>query len=148
MKKTAVNKKVRNATPCDYEGIDFKSKLEVYCYKKLRDNNIKAEYEAHRYTLLKPFEFNGEKVRAMTYTPDFVGEGFVIECKGQMNDAFPLRWKMFKHFLYRNGINVVLYLPRNQKQINTVIEDILKKQNERKAILPGAESIELVPEVV
>ncbi len=135
------NKKVKNAAPLIYEGINFKSKLDVHCYNKLKENNIKAEYEAHRYTLLKPFEFNGEKVRAMTYTPDFVGDGFVIECKGMITDAFPLRWKMFKHFLYRNGINTVLYLPRNQKDINKVMEDILEKRNDGKAILPGTESI-------
>lgn len=134
------NKKVKNAAPLTYEGINFKSKLEVYCYNKLKENNIKAEYEAHRYTLLKAFEFNGEKVRAMTYTPDFVGDGFVIECKGQMNDAFPLRWKLFKHFLWRNGLNPILYLPRNQKDVNRVIENILEK-NERKAVLQREESI-------
>lgn len=142
MKRTP-NKKVKNAAPLTFEGINFKSKLEVYCYNKLRDNDIKAEYEAHRYTLLKAFEFNGEKVRAMTYTPDFVGDGFVIECKGQMNDAFPLRWKMFKHFLWRNGLSPTLYLPRNQKDVNKVVEAILekRKENDGEAVLQGEESI-------
>ena len=43
------NKKVRNATPLVYDGIQFRSKLEAYCYKKLIQNNIKADYEKNKY---------------------------------------------------------------------------------------------------
>ena len=34
------NTKVRNATPTEYDGIKFKSKLEAYCYKQLKENSI------------------------------------------------------------------------------------------------------------
>ena len=38
------------------------------------------------------------KVRAMTYTPDFVDPNnkWIIEVKGYANDVFPLKWKLFK----------------------------------------------------
>jgi len=124
--KSSTNKKVKNATPLVYNDINFKSKLEVYCYKKLLENNLQAKYEEVRFTLLDSFEYDNEKVRKMTYTPDFVGPNWIIECKGQMNDAFPLRWKLFKHYLYTNNIRYNLYLPRNQKDINEVVEKILK----------------------
>jgi hypothetical protein len=126
--KTSQNVKVKNATPLTYDGIRFQSKLEVYCYKKLIENNIIAEYEKNKFTLIEAFTYNDEKIRKMTYTPDFVGEGFVIECKGQMNDAFPLRWKMFKKHLSDTKQVFDLYLPRNQKQIDSVINEILKKR--------------------
>lgn len=83
----SVNKKVRNATPLVYENIKFRSKLEVYCYKKLKENNINAEYESTQYVLLDSFKYNGENIRKMTYKPDFVGTNFIIECKGRANDA-------------------------------------------------------------
>lgn len=118
---------------CD--GIKFRSKLEVYCYKQLKKYKVKAEYEKHKFILLDSFRYNDEAVRKMTYTPDFVGKEFVIECKGQMNDAFPLRWKMFKYFLYKNNLEYDLYLPRNQKDVMITIETILRKREERKRLL-------------
>lgn len=123
----SVNKKVKNATPLVYEGIRFRSKLEVYCYKKLKENKLYAEYEKHKFVLLEPFKYNGESIRQMTYTPDFVGTGFVIECKGVCNDAFPLRYKLFKYYLFKNNISYDLYLPRNQKDVDKVIEKIRTK---------------------
>ena len=124
----SVNKKVKNATPYDYDKIHFKSKLEVYCYQQLKKYNLEANYEPIRFTILESFTYNGEKVRAMTYTPDFVGVDFVIEVKGNMNDAFPLRWKIFKYFLYRNNLNYTLYLPRNKKDVDKVIQDIIERR--------------------
>lgn len=128
-KKSKKNIKVKNATPTTYDGINFRSKLEVYCYKKLKQNNIDAAYESQTFTLLDKFVYNGETVRKMTYTPDFIGKDFIIECKGQMNDAFPLRWKLFKYFLYRNNMSHTLYLPRNQKDVDKMIINILNLNN-------------------
>lgn len=124
------NKKVKNATKKTIDGISFKSKLEVHCYEQLKSNNIPAEYENHKFEILPPFEYNGKKVRKMTYTPDFVGKNFIIECKGNPNDAFPLRWKIFKYYLYKNNIQYDLYLPRSMKQVDETVEKI--KQNGRR----------------
>lgn len=79
--------KVKNATPTQYDGIKFRSKLEAYTYKKLKEAKVYAEYEPTHFELIPKFEYQGEKVRAMTYLPDFVGKDFIIECKGLMGDA-------------------------------------------------------------
>ena len=50
-RKKQLNSKVRNATPNEYDGIKFRSKLETYTYKKLKEANIMADYEMHRYYL-------------------------------------------------------------------------------------------------
>jgi len=128
--KHTKNKKVRNATPLDYNGISFKSKLEVYTYQQLTKFKIEANYEPIKFTIIEPFQYDEEKVRAMTYTPDFVGDDFVIECKGWANDAFPLRWKIFKYFLYMNKIHYKLYLLRNKKEVDVAIMDILEKRKD------------------
>ena len=44
-KKNSVNKKVKNATPIQIDGISFKSKLEGYVYSRLKEEKLKAEYE-------------------------------------------------------------------------------------------------------
>lgn len=121
------NKKVKNATPLTYDNIEFKSKLEVYCYKLFKDNRIPVEYEQIKFQILDPFVYNDEKVRGMVFTPDFVGKNFVVECKGFMNDSFPLRWKFFKYHLYTNKLRYELYLPRNKKDVELVIQEINSK---------------------
>ena len=73
-RKKKSNGLVKNATPNEFDGIRFRSKLETYTYKKLKEAKIDAEYEKHKFELLPAFNFHGEKVRAITYLPDFVGK--------------------------------------------------------------------------
>lgn len=65
----------------------------------------------------------------MTYLPDFVGKDFIIECKGLMRDSFPLRWKIFKYTLMQSKANYKLYLVRNQKQVDAMIDELKTKKN-------------------
>lgn len=119
--------KVRNATPNIYDGIKFRSKLETYTYKKLKEAGIDAEYESTHFELIPKFEYNGEKARAMTYLPDFVGKNFIIECKGLVTDSFPLRWKIFKYYLKQENKDYKLFLVRNQKQVDEMVNELSKK---------------------
>lgn len=119
--------KVRNATPNIYDGIKFRSKLETYTYKKLKEAGIDAEYESTHFELIPKFEYNGEKVRAMTYLPDFIGKNFIIECKGLVTDSFPLRWKIFKYYLKQENKDYKLFLVRNQKQVDEMVNELSKK---------------------
>ena len=122
--------KVKNVQPNVYEGIRFRSKLETYTYKKLKEANILADYEPTHFMLIPKFEYQGEKIRAMTYLPDFVGKDFIIECKGVIGDAFPLRWKIFKYTLMNSNSNYKLYLVRNKKQVDELINSLKKLQKE------------------
>lgn len=122
--------KVKNVQPNVYDGIRFRSKLETYTYKKLKEANILADYEPTHFMLIPKFEYQGEKVRAMTYLPDFVGKDFIIECKGVIGDAFPLRWKIFKYTLMNSNSNYKLYLVRNKKQVDELINSLEKLQKE------------------
>ena len=51
-KKKSQNKKVINATPTVFDNINFRSKLEVYTYKALKENKLKAEYEPIKFELV------------------------------------------------------------------------------------------------
>lgn len=114
--------KVKNATPNEYDGIKFRSKLETYTYKKLKEANIYSEYEQHRYELLPAFTFQGSKIRAITYLPDFVGDNFIIECKGFPNEAWPLREKLFKYYL--KDTNYKFYIVHTQKEVDKLISEL------------------------
>ena len=79
--------KIRNATPNEYNGIKFKSKLETYTYKKLEESKIKAEYETQRYELLPAFTFGNKKYRAITYKPDFVDiDYYIVHTQKQVDE--------------------------------------------------------------
>lgn len=123
LKKKKQQGKVRNATPNEYNGIKFRSKLETYTYKKLKEANIDADYEMHRYELLPAFTFD-KKYRAMTYLPDFVGKDFIIECKGYPNDAWALREKLFKYYLCMHEPNTRFYIVHTQKQVDELIDKL------------------------
>ena len=116
--------KVHNVCPNVYDGIKFKSKLETYTYKKLKEANIKAEYEAQHFELLPKFEYNGEKIRAMTYLPDFIGDNFIIECKGYANDVFPLKKKLFRRWMETQDYPIIYAEIHTKKELLKLIEEI------------------------
>ena len=68
-----------------------------------------------------------KKILPIKYTPDFIGDGFIIECKGRANESFPIRWKLFKKFINTRYPHVTLYKPQNQKECDMVIELITNK---------------------
>ena len=69
----------------------------------------------------------GQKIRPITYLPDFVGRGFIVECKGLMGDSFPLRWKLFKYYLHKHHAKTKLYLVRNHKDVDNMITELLSQ---------------------
>ena len=129
-----------------FDGITFASGLEKYMYKALKKAKIKYKYEGQTYVLQESFNFkvdsferqgNGKgdmvnrgqkKILNIKYTPDFVSDSFIIECKGRANESFPIRWKMFKKFIKNDMPHVTLYKPQNQKECDKVIELIIKNK--------------------
>ena len=120
--------RVKNATAVDAYGLHFRSKLELYTYEAFTKAGIPVKYEPKHFTLLPKFTYLDEKIRAITYLPDFVGKGFVVECKGLMGDSFPLRWKLFKYYLKRHHSKMRCYLVRNHKQVDEMIQELLNQR--------------------
>lgn len=116
--------RVKNATKVTKYGINFRSKLECYTYEAFMEAGIPVKYEPKHFELLPRFEYLGEKIRPITYLPDFIGKNFIVECKGLMGDSFPLRYKLFKYYLKRHRSKKRCYLVRNHKQVDEMIKDI------------------------
>jgi hypothetical protein len=131
-----------------YDGITFASGLEKYMYLALKKEKIEFAYEGETFELLQSFNFNnecyerqsngkgefvnrgGKKVLNIKYTPDFIGEDFIIETKGRANESFPLRWKMFKYTMCLAEDTRTLYKPQNQKECDQTIKLILQKRKD------------------
>jgi hypothetical protein len=129
-----------------YNGITFASGLEKFMYKSLRDAKIEFRYEDESFELLPCFNFNNEcyerqsngkgdfinrgdkKILNIKYTPDFIGEDFIIETKGRANESFPLRWKMFKYLMHLMNDKRTLYKPQNQDECLKTVKLILEKR--------------------
>ena len=135
-----------NSKKITVDGITFASGLEKYMYEALKDAKIKAQYEGKTFVVLEGFDFpnisiercaNGrgefkdrgnKKILPIRYTPDFIGDDFIIECKGRANESFPLRWKLFKKAVKTQHPAVIIYKPQNQKECDKTIELILEKR--------------------
>jgi hypothetical protein len=140
------NKKVKNAKVHEYEGLIFKSGLELFCYKTLRELDIPFIYQPEKTVLLESFKINFkcyedigkiyrddnkkivkstkrfdlvDSVREISYTPDFIDPTglWIMETKGYAAPDFPLRWKMFKSILRNSRFEGLLLKPENQKEI-------------------------------
>ena len=146
MKRYSKKKQITRSKKTKVDGIQFQSKLESHMYLLLKANKIRAGYESTKFTIIDGFfsdhssyektpakkylhDRGNKKVLGIKYTPDFIDTQdpprFIIETKGNPNEAFPLRWKLFKMHLVDEGINTNLFMPRNQKDCEKVIE-ILK----------------------
>lgn len=146
MKRKRSNKRGPvQAKKITYDGIKFASGLERYMYMALKNSKIKAEYEGKTFVLIDKFDFANEsyerqannkgefrnrgskKILPIKYTPDFIGDNFIIETKGRANESFPMRWKLFKRLISEHYPEITLYKPQNQKECDRVIELITQK---------------------
>ena len=116
----------------------------------MKKAKIKGSYEVESFTVIEGFnvnntsykrQANGEgryirrgkkEVRPITYTPDFTGPGFIIECKGRANESFPIRWKLFKRYVAQNMPEVTLYKPQNKKECEETVQLILASRKATK----------------
>ena len=136
------------AKKISYDGINFASGLERYMYMALKKAKIKAKYEGETFVLINGFhlaneayerqangkgEFanrGGKRILPIKYTPDFIGEDFIIETKGRPNESFPIGWKLFKRLVSEQFPNYVLFKPQNQKECDRVI-DLIKEMRKK-----------------
>lgn len=85
------------------DGIKFDSKKEANYYTKLKlmkQAGLIWDLELQKkYILQKGFEFNGKKIREISYIADFVYEDkngiHVVDTKGFKTDVYKLKKKMF-----------------------------------------------------
>jgi hypothetical protein len=131
------------------DGISFKSRLEGYMYKLLKENKIDFIYEGESFELSPSFIFNNDyfarlasgkgdfinrghkKVNNMSYKPDFVinhkGYCAIIETKGLPTEPFNMRMKLFKSVLSKSNIKCDIFVPQTQTECLKTMEIILDK---------------------
>ena len=142
------NKKVINASPLEYDGISFKSKLEKMAYQTLKEQGFPVLYEPKKFIIWEGFRPNvpfynkdastrmlkmdSKKVIDISYTPDLMFEYnnhlIIIEMKGFENNTYPLKKKIFRKWLESNYPNSIYFEIFTKKQLLQAI-DIIKNLN-------------------
>lgn len=139
------NKKIKNASPLEYDGISFKSKLEKMAYQTLKEQGFPVLYEPRKFIIWEGFRPNvpfynkdastrmlkmdSKKVIDISYTPDLMFEYnnhlIIIEMKGFENNTYPLKKKIFRKWLESNYPNSIYFEIFTKKQLLQAI-DIIK----------------------
>ena len=142
------NKKIKNASPLEYNGISFKSKLEKMAYQTLKEQGFPVRYEPKKFIIWEGFRPNvpfynkdvstrmlkmdSKKVIDISYTPDLMFEYnnhlIIIEMKGFENNTYPLKKKIFRKWLESNYPNSIYFEIFTKKQLLQAI-DIIKNLN-------------------
>lgn len=142
--RQAENKKIRNASPLEYDGISFKSKLEKMTYQTLKENNLPVQYEPQKFIIWEGFKptvpfynkdnktrllkLETKKIISISYTPDFVftykGYLIIIEDKGIENDCFYLKKKMFRKYLEEHHPKSLFFEIYTKRQLLQAIDTI------------------------
>lgn len=154
----------------------MRSNLEVNAHAALTEAGLEFDYEpiqvelwpALQTDLITSYEHEKKRglklktnsLRPISYTPDFVGNNWIIETKGFRRPGFDLRWKMFKGLLQQNEITVHLFLPCSLKEVKECIEiikslpksninvkDVLFKYRTNKRVLRKPGNFELLAEL-
>lgn len=129
-KKTSEKKHKYNAKKTIVDGITFDSKLESFMYSRLKQFNIPFDFQ-FEVELQPPFrDVEGKAVRRMFMKIDFVirkdGRIFFADTKGFATPDAKLKYKMLKYLIYKSNKNAVVLFCKNQKEVNSFINNILE----------------------
>ena len=95
----------------EYNGRKFRSNLETQTAQVLDALGIPYQYEERKIELIEGFKspFQKERVRACTYTPDFIIGPIMLECKGFETPEWKIKKKMLFKWLMENEPDTIFY---------------------------------------
>ena len=106
-----MSSRIQNVHSGEYKGKKFRSTLEVRTAEVLDALGIPYEYENRKILLMEGFRspFQKDKVRSITYIPDFTIGNIMIECKGFETPEWKLKKKLLFKYLQENEPYTVFY---------------------------------------
>lgn len=119
------NKKVKNAQQCVYNGIQFRSRMELKFAMLCDANLVPYEYESLKLILMPKFEYMGRKFRDMTYTPDFVIGKHLVEIKGFATSDYMVKRKIIANHL--KDTEYQWHEVKTVKDMNALINQLRKE---------------------
>ena len=113
-----MSERIQNVHEQDYNGKHFRSTLETETAKTLDALGIPYAYEERKIELLEGFRspFQKDKVRSVTYTPDFMIGPIMLECKGFETPEWRLKKKLVFKWLSENEPDTIFYQIHDAKK--------------------------------
>lgn len=103
--------RIVNVHEQDYGGRHFRSSLEAKTAQTLDALGIPFRYEERKIVLQEGFRcpYQKEKVRDLTYIPDFEIGTIMIECKGFETPEWKIKRKLLFKYLMENEPETIFY---------------------------------------
>jgi hypothetical protein len=116
------------------------SKLEYDFYHILKKRKIKFDHKVI-YTLQPSFKFKDYvkrnkagvsttdwfdcKIQPITWSPDFLLTDYniVLECKGKIQETFPNKLKMFKHYVHVNKLDLRVVVIHKREELEKFLDN-------------------------
>lgn len=148
-----MSERIQNVQPKEWNGVNFRSTLEAKTAETLDALGIPYQYECRKIVLQEGFRcpYQKDKVRAITYTPDFeIGSSIILECKGFETPEWKNKKKMLFKYLIENepstcfyqihdcGRQLLLALDNHWPYLGYHILVSPKPKKSRKALVPEA----------
>lgn len=120
------NRKVRNATATERDGVVFDSRLEQHMHNLLTRHGIGFLFQK-KYTVQEGFKYNGESIRPITYTVDFYLPDYdiAIDTKGVPTQQGQLRIKMLKRLFADLGRTTTIEIPQIPDECDALVARII-----------------------
>ena len=110
--------RIANVHEQEYKGTHYRSTLEAKTAETLDGLGIPFAYEERKIELLEGFRspFQKDKVRSVTYCPDFIIGPILLECKGFETPEWKLKKKLLFKWLQENEPDTLFYQIRDAKK--------------------------------
>lgn len=125
-----MGERIRNVQAVDFDETHFRSKLEAETASVFKKLGIPYRYEQRKIVLLGAFKspFQKNKVRQITYTPDFEIGNLMIECKGFETPEWKIKKKyIFKYLMENEPQTVFCQVHDSKKQLLEVLDSYWKQ---------------------
>ena len=150
-----MSERIQNVQPKQWNGRNYRSTLEAETAQTLDALGIPFRYEERKIVLQEGFRcpYQKEKVRDLTYCPDFEIGPIMLECKGFETPEWKIKKKLLFKWLMENEPDTIFYqihdskksllqiLDRHLTYLNCCLEVTFKGSNRHPSEVKRYESI-------
>lgn len=110
--------RIQNVKPKEWNGINFRSTLEVETAQALTALGIPYKYETRRIVLQEGFRspYQKDKVIRITYKPDFKVGPIMLECKGFETPEWRIKKKLVLKYLMEHEPDTIFCQTHDSKK--------------------------------
>lgn len=125
-------------SPKEYNGRKYRSTLEADTARTLDAMGLPWEYETRKITLQEGFycSYQKDKVRAISYIPDFIVGPIMLETKGYETPDWNIKKKLLYKYLSEHHPEALFYMVKNSKQLLEALDPHLQSLGFSVQVIP------------